>query len=35
MSATRRYDLYSAELRARTHETNARMRRESPLAWDA
>ena len=31
MSATRRYDLYSPEFRARTHETYARMRHESPV----
>lgn len=31
MSTTRRYDLYSPEFRARTHETYARMREESPV----
>ena len=31
MSTTQRYDLYSPEFRARTHETYARMREESPV----
>ncbi len=31
MSATQRYDLYSPEFRATTHETYARMREESPV----
>ena len=31
MSTTQRYDLYSAEFRARTHETYSRMRDESPV----
>jgi cytochrome P450 len=31
VSATQRYDLYSPEFRARTHETYARMREESPV----
>lgn len=31
MSTTQRYDLYSPEFRAKTHETYARMREESPV----
>jgi cytochrome P450 len=31
VSTTQRYDLYSPEFRARTHETYARMREESPV----